>query len=137
MRDPALRVLAAAAVEDDGRVLLIREEDEPFRKSWVVPQGDPRPGESLAEAARREAREEVGLDVEIDSLLGVYEAFSPSPTDAPRHWVIVAFRARPVTGSGVRPTPEAIDSAWIHPRAPPRPVPPFVRQMLRDLAARS
>ncbi len=137
VRDRELHVLAAAVIESRGRVLLIREEDEPFAKSWVVPQGYPRPGERLAQAAVREAREEVGLDVEIESLIGVYEEFVPAPPGPDRHVVIVAFLARPVVPAPVEVTPEAIDSAWVEPHAPPAAIRPFVRRILADVAGRS
>ncbi len=135
VRDADLHVLAAAVIQSGGRILLIREEDEPFAKSWVVPQGYPRPGEPLAQAAAREAREEVGLDVEIESLIGVYEEFVPAPPGPGRHVVIVGFLARPVVPAPVEVTPEAIDSAWVDPRAPPAAVRPFVRRILADVAA--
>ena len=49
-------------------------------------------GEDVREAARRETREEVGLDLDLDGLLGVY-----SYTGAPV--VIVVFRARVPEGA--------------------------------------
>lgn len=58
----------------DDRFLVIREEGRPF---WNFPGGKVEPGESPVEAARRELREEVGLDVEALDLQwldeGTYE----------------------------------------------------------------
>jgi ADP-ribose pyrophosphatase YjhB (NUDIX family) len=132
--DPDLRVLAAAAVSAAGRVLLMREEDEPFRKAWVLPEGYPRPGEPLRVAAVREVAEELGLDVEVEGLLGVYEEFSATASEAKVHWIIVAYRARPTQNPLPRPSREAIDFAWIDPSARWPIVPPVVRRMLDDLA---
>jgi 8-oxo-dGTP pyrophosphatase MutT (NUDIX family) len=56
---PAARILLTDA---DGRVLLFRfvpDDREPF---WCTPGGALDPGESYAEAARRELREETGID---------------------------------------------------------------------------
>ncbi len=113
--DPSVRVVAAVAIRAGRRVLVIREEDEPHRHSWVLPQGYPRPGEPLARAASREAYEEVGLDVHIDRLLGVYERFDADGGGAPIRWVTVAYLGRLVRDGAPVATREAIDSAWIEP----------------------
>jgi 8-oxo-dGTP diphosphatase len=44
---------------------------------WVLPGGTPRPGESMAACARREVREETGLDVNPDRVAFVLEAGGP------------------------------------------------------------
>ena len=58
-------------VSTDGRVLLFRGGDpgRPERGTWwVTPGGGTDPGESTAEAARRELLEETGLDVATEAL---------------------------------------------------------------------
>jgi len=63
-------ILAASiAIIDNGRILLIQRED--FRV-WGLPGGDVNPGESLAQAAARETREETGLEVALTRLVGMY-----------------------------------------------------------------
>jgi 8-oxo-dGTP diphosphatase len=133
-RDANIRVIAAAAVRKGGKVLMLREEDEPYRGSWVLPQGYPRPGETLEHAAAREAGEELGLDVEVDGLLGVYDDFSAGPTGAKVHWVIVCFLSHPVSPTGPRPSREAIDFAWVEPSTISPSSPEVVRRILSDLA---
>ena len=44
---------------------------------WVLPGGTPRPGESMAACARREVREETGLDVSPDRVAFVLEVVGP------------------------------------------------------------
>src|SRR5277367_6513859 len=51
----------------DFEVVLVRPAG---RDSWVLPKGHLEPGESIAEAALREAREETGLEVSIARPLG-------------------------------------------------------------------
>jgi len=51
----------------DFEVVLVRPAG---RDSWVLPKGHLEPGESVAEAAMREAREETGLEVSIAQPLG-------------------------------------------------------------------
>ncbi len=64
---PGLAVIVA--VIDEGKVLLTKREDFEI---WCLPGGGVEDGESLAEAAIREAKEETGLDVELTRLVGVY-----------------------------------------------------------------
>jgi len=57
-------------IEIDGGIVLIRRRNPP--PGWALPGGFVDPGETVAQAARREAKEETGLDVELSELLGVY-----------------------------------------------------------------
>jgi ADP-ribose pyrophosphatase YjhB (NUDIX family) len=54
----------AVVVEHEQRFLLIRRAKEPFRGWWSPVTGRVEAGESLAQAAAREAREEIGIEVE-------------------------------------------------------------------------
>ncbi|HEY7365565.1 MAG TPA: NUDIX hydrolase [Methylomirabilota bacterium] len=57
---------AGGLVVDDGRrVLLIRARDLRNRSVWTLPKGAPAAGESTAETAVREVREETGYRCEI------------------------------------------------------------------------
>ncbi|MDI3408916.1 NUDIX domain-containing protein [Streptomyces cavernicola] len=53
---------------EDGDVLLVRPS---YKPGWIVPGGGAKPGEGASAAARREAREELGLDIEPQRLLVV------------------------------------------------------------------
>lgn len=69
--DPVIMTCAGCAVIDNsGRVLLQRRGDA--EGPWGLPGGAMELGETLEEAAVRETREETGLDVRPDELLGVY-----------------------------------------------------------------
>jgi len=56
-----------------GRVLLCRRAIEPRRGYWTIPAGFLEIGETTREGAKREAREEAGVSLEVGSLLAVYE----------------------------------------------------------------
>ena len=57
-------------IETAGGIVLVRRRNPP--PGWALPGGFVDPGESVAQAARREAKEETGLDVELTDLLAVY-----------------------------------------------------------------
>ena len=58
-----------AVTNDAGELLLIRRTDN---GNWALPGGAVDLGESLAQAAVRETREESGIDCEITGLSGIY-----------------------------------------------------------------
>ena len=60
---------SAIVAEADGRILLQRRIDS---ANWALPGGAMDIGETLAESAIREVREETGFDVRIDRIVGIY-----------------------------------------------------------------
>ena len=82
---------AIIAVIENGRVLLTKREDF---EVWCLPGGGVEDGESLAEAAMREAQEETGVQVQLTRLVGVYSRLGGMWSDV--HAVL--FAARPVGG---------------------------------------
>lgn len=68
-RDP--KVAAAALIEQEGRVLLVRRFNVPQAGQWSLPAGFVDAGEDPAQAAARECLEECGLQVRIDGLVDV------------------------------------------------------------------
>ncbi len=65
------KVAAAILVERDGRVLLVRRVNEPFRGKWTLPAGFVDANEDPARAAERECLEETGLVVRATGVLDV------------------------------------------------------------------
>jgi ADP-ribose pyrophosphatase YjhB (NUDIX family) len=72
------KIVAGVVPVREGRILLTRRAIEPAHGRWTFPGGYVDWGESVPDAARREMREEVGLDLEPRGLVGVY-----SYADAP------------------------------------------------------
>ena len=72
-----------------GKVVLIQRKNPPL--GWALPGGFVDQGESLASAARREAKEETGLDIELVELFHVY---SDPSRDKRGHTVSTVFIAR-------------------------------------------
>jgi 8-oxo-dGTP diphosphatase len=65
------KVAAAVLIEQEGRVLLVRRGNEPFRGLWTLPAGFINGGEDPAEAAARECLEETGLNVRVIRVLDI------------------------------------------------------------------
>lgn len=77
----------------EGKILLVKREKEPFKDKWVLPGGFVEINEDVISAAKREAKEETGLDVELIGLIGVYS----DPKRDKRHTVSIAYIAIPLT----------------------------------------
>lgn len=103
-------VLAASAVITDGadRVLVVQRGTEPGRGRWSVPGGKVEPGETLEQAAAREAREETGLDVEIGRELWSLRI----PAGDGRVYEVHDFAAT-VIGGTLRAGDDAVDARWV------------------------
>lgn len=87
-----VRALATdAVVLLNGAVVLLERRHEPSVSHWVLPGGLVEPGERAHEACVRETREEVDLDVEPISFVGLYD----DPDRDERGNVSAAFLCRP------------------------------------------
>jgi 8-oxo-dGTP diphosphatase len=93
-----------------GRVLLVRRAVAPARGAWDVPGGFIERGETAEAAARREAREELGVDVRIERFIGTF----PDTYGVERHpslniYYAARLRRRNAT---VRPADDASGFQW-------------------------
>jgi len=80
-------VAAAIPREDDGRIWLLRRAHHEGAGRWTFPGGFVELGESVEDAARRETREELEIEIELGGLVGVYSR----PED---RVVLVVYAAR-------------------------------------------
>ena len=101
-----------AVIVGGQRVLLIRRGQPPLLGEWSLPGGVLECGETLREAAVREAREETGLVVETVDMLGVYERVIRSDDGRVRyHYVLIDFLCRAVAGD-LKAGSDAADVRW-------------------------
>jgi 8-oxo-dGTP diphosphatase len=101
-----------AVIVRDNRVLLIRRGQPPLLGEWSLAGGVLECGETLRDAALREAREETGLIVEVGEMLGVYERVIRGDDGRVRyHYVLIDFLCRPVSGE-LKAGSDAAEAGW-------------------------
>ncbi|HLF99241.1 MAG TPA: NUDIX domain-containing protein [Acidimicrobiia bacterium] len=115
-------------VDAEGRVLLIRHT---YRRGWHLPGGGVRRAESFEAAARREAREEVGVILGAPlELLGMYYSDDEGKFDH-----IAVYVARVWEGTPTSDRKEIAETAWLSSDAdPPVGLSSWTRRWLEDLA---
>lgn len=107
---PNPRIRAAAAIVQDGALLLVRHEKE-GRGYWMLPGGGVQWGEGIDAAVRRELIEETGLEVATGDLLFVKDTIHP---EGARHMVHIVLRAT-VVGGELLPSqdPRVVETRWV------------------------
>lgn len=114
-RNPA--PAAAVALLRGGELLWVRRAGEPRRGQWSLPSGFLEWEEDIRDCARRELREETGLEARLGRLLGVYSAF-----DDPRgNALLVVYQGEP-TGGEERAGDDAGELGWFPLDEPPAPI---------------
>ncbi|MFC5720508.1 NUDIX domain-containing protein [Streptomyces gamaensis] len=118
---PTSRKASASAfvLDDSGRLLLLQRVDNGL---WTIPTGGVKKGETVAQAAVRECREETGLGIEVTGLVGVFSDpghviayLHGDRVDEVRQPINVCLRAR-VVGGAMSPDPkEAAAVRWVSP----------------------
>ena len=118
---------AHVVVIKSGKILLIQREDF---KVWVLPGGQVEEGESVAQAAVREVREETGIEVVLTRLVGIYTM--------PR-WIgdvhNTVFAAKHVGGVLQPQRGEADDAGYFRADSLPALLPWWHRQPISDAIA--
>ena len=103
-------VAGTIPVRSDGKILLGRRDIEPRRGCWVFPGGFMDVGESAEDAAIRETREEVCLEVRNLQLVGVFTRIEPGV-------VVIVYEAEAVGEPSIGD--ETSDVAWFAPEEIP------------------
>lgn len=124
---PRPNIVVLVIVEHEGNILLGRRKMEPARGKWSFLGGFMNREETVAQAAVREIKEETGLDVALDALVGVYD-------DVEGGLVLPVFSAHITTSTVALATQvhELEDLAFFSPAALPELAFPGDRQIISD-----
>ncbi len=107
------RVGVGAVVLHRGRVLLVRRGGQPAVGRWSLPGGLVELGETTAEAACREIREECGIEIRLVGVAGVVDRVTRDATGRVRyHYVLVDYLAYPESEAVVAGT-DAAECCWV------------------------
>lgn len=105
-RDPKLAT-ATLVVDAVGGLVLARRATEPAYGDWCLPGGFVNDDEHPEASAARECWEEIGCEILVDRLVGVYHV---PKSDAPS-MVVLGYSARLADGARPRPGPEMLETA--------------------------
>ncbi len=122
--EPPIVVAALCLRGLDGRILTVRKRGT---TSFMQPGGKIEPGETPAEAAVREAREELGAEIDDLRLLGEWRAAAAN--EPGREIESTVFTARLLSMTG--PAAEIEEVRWLDPAAPDVPL-DRLAPLLRD-----
>jgi 8-oxo-dGTP diphosphatase len=114
-RDYPSRPICAVGVVvcKDDSVLLIQRGNPPRRGDWSLPGGAVELGETLREAARREVREECGIEVALTALIDAVDLTqSDEAGQLQYHYVVIDFAAAYVGGS-LCAASDVLDARWV------------------------
>jgi 8-oxo-dGTP diphosphatase len=101
------KVAAGVLIEVDGRVLLVRRVNEPFKGLWTLPAGFVDADEDPARAAERECREETGLTIRVTGILDIRWG-----REHPRGADFIIFYRGQVTGGSLLAGDDADEVSW-------------------------
>jgi 8-oxo-dGTP diphosphatase len=109
--DRPLVGVGAIIIECD-QVLLVKRGQAPLAGEWSIPGGLVEVGETVRQAAVREALEETGLTVGVGELLGVYDRVLRDADHRARyHYVLIDFLCRKIAGE-LRAADDADEARW-------------------------
>jgi colanic acid biosynthesis protein WcaH len=84
---------------DDNKILFVKRKNPPAKNQWWFPGGRILKGETIQQASIRKAKEELGLSVKFERIIGVYEKFfddAPFGIENGTHGIILAVAVKPV-----------------------------------------
>jgi len=106
-------VAVGAIVIDKGAILLVKRDREPAKGQWSLPGGRVEIGETLREALVREVREETGIDVDVDGLIGTAErVVRDDDGEIAFHYVILDYVCTP-RSTELKAGDDAADVRWV------------------------
>jgi 8-oxo-dGTP diphosphatase len=94
------------------RVLLVQRAKPPRQGQWSLPGGGQQLGETLRDTARREVREEAGLEVELGEVIATLDLIERDEGGRVRyHYVLIDFAAEAASAE-LQPGDDAAAACW-------------------------
>ncbi len=122
--------VGAIIVDNQGRLLLARRgtKAKNERGLWEFPGGSVELGETLAEALRREMREEFGIEITVGELLDVIDHILK---EEGQHWVSPTYICTIASGEPyIREPEKCAEIGWFHTDEIPKELTQITRQNL-------
>jgi len=104
-------VASDVIVQNKGKILIEKRAAEPFKGLFCLPGGRNEEGEKIEDTAKREVKEEAGIDIEIKDILGVYSGKERDPRG---HTLTVVFIADAKSES-IKAGSDAAEVFWMEP----------------------
>jgi 8-oxo-dGTP diphosphatase len=122
--------VGALIVDPQGKIFLARRGPaaKNERGLWEFPGGSVEFGERLADALKREMREEYGIEIAVGKLLDVVDHILP---EEGQHWVSPTYLCRIVSGMPeIREPGKCTEIAWFDPESAPQDLTVITRENL-------
>jgi 8-oxo-dGTP diphosphatase len=125
-------VFIAREVADRGGAELLLVRQSYGQRYWSLPGGSMEPGESIEQAAVREAKEETGLDVRLTRLVGVYSKPEQDALAICFEAEVLGGAVQEATDAALASRDEVVECGYFRPDALPEPVRGHLRERIRD-----
>src|SRR3972149_5541929 len=106
-------VAASAIIFKEERVLMIKRSKEPNKGKWSIPGGGIELGETLAQAVKREVREECSIEIEVERVFYTTENIIRDDDGRVKyHYVLVDMLAK-YAGGETKAQSDAEECRWV------------------------
>ncbi len=111
---PTRPILGVGAIIIEGeRVLLVERGREPLKGYWSLPGGVLEVGEKLADGIKREVLEETGLEIELLSVVEIFERIMRDAAGVVEyHYVLIDYLCR-VSGGALKAGDDVSIARWV------------------------
>ncbi len=124
------KLASFAILERDGKILMARRFNTGYADGqYQMPSGHVEKDEYPIEAAAREAKEEIGVDIAIEDLKFVHASYRINKVDDAGDYVDFFFKATKWSGEVINAEPEKCDElVWVSMDAVPENTVPVLKE---------
>jgi 8-oxo-dGTP diphosphatase len=92
-------VTVLALIIKDGKTILVKRPNPPYKDFWGLPGGKVEFGESIPQAVLREAKEETGYDCQFENVCSVSSETikDDACSNAAYHFILIVCRLKPIS----------------------------------------